>query len=143
MGGGGGGSSGLDLSKLTQAAEDRLKQLAETGTRLMFACEGVDRKALDSHLARSKVFNRSKISIFDSKQRAAALDEIEKVNVVIVFTADATSSPFLDQIVEASLGKKRQGIHAKATEDSLIPTKATAYRWPSLTWDRLEKMFAA
>jgi hypothetical protein len=142
-----GGSSGdglsqIDLSKLTKIAEDRLKQLAQSGTRILFACEKEDRKSLNSHLARSsKVFNPKKIVVFDSGDGPAAIAEIDKCSIVIVFTDVATKGIFLDQVVEVSLAKKKQGIHAKAQDASLIPSKVMAYRWPSLTWEKLEAMF--
>jgi hypothetical protein len=137
----GGGLSQIDLSKLTKAADDRLKQLAQSGTRILFVCESEDRKILDSHLARSKVFDRKKISVFDSTQGTAALAEIEKCSIVVVFTASTQKAGFLDQIVEACLSAKRQGILVKARDDSLVPSKAMAYRWPSLSWEKLEEMF--
>lgn len=137
----GGGLSQIDLSKLTKVAEDRLKQLAQSGTRILFVCEAEDRKSLDSHLARSKVFDRKKIAVFDSSQEDAAFGEIDRCSIVVVFTNAAQKCGFLDRAVEASFAKKKQGIHAKAQENSLIPSKAMAYRWPSLDWEKLEAMF--
>jgi predicted RNA-binding protein with PIN domain len=137
----GGGLSSIDLSKLTKVAEDRLRQLAQTGTRILFACEKEDRKALDSHISRSKVFDKKNIAIFDSTQSAEALREIDKCSVVVVFTDVAQTTDFLNQVAEASLQKKKQGIHAKAHDKSSIPSKVMAYRWPSLDWDKVEAMF--
>jgi hypothetical protein len=138
----GGGLSQIDLSKLTKVAEDRLKQLAQSGTRILFACEKEDLKSLESHLARSsKVFDPKKIVVFDSSAGPAAMAAIDKCSIVIVFTDVAKSSAFIDQVVEASLAKKKQGIHAKAQDASLIPSKVMAYRWPSLIWEKLEAMF--
>ena len=137
-----GGPSHIDLSKLTKAAEDRLRQLAQAGTRIFFACEKEDLKSLQSHLAHSqKVFDPKKIVVFDSSAGAAAIAEIDKSSIVIVFTDAATKGDFLDQVVEASSAKKKQGVHAKAHDASLIPSKAMAYRWPSLIWQKVEEMF--
>jgi hypothetical protein len=143
MGGGGGGDgpSQIDLSRLAQAAEERLKQLVKTGTKLLFACEKEDRRALDSHLARSKVFKAKDVSVVDSAEKTAGLEAVDKHSVVVVFTDDVKKADFLDQIVETSLAKKRQGIHVKAKDKSLIPSKAMAYRWPSIDWEKLEAMF--
>ena len=137
----GGGLSRIDLSKLTKVAEDRLKQLAQSGTRILFVCEAEDRKSLNSHLARSKVFDPKKIAVFDSSNEAGTVAEIDKCSIVVVFTNDAKKCGFLDRIVETSFGKKKQGVHAKAQDNSLIPSKAMAYRWPSLDWEKLEAMF--
>ena len=137
----GGGLSRIDLSKLTKIAEDRLKQLAQSGTRILFVCEAEDRKSLDSHLARSKVFDPKKIATFDSDDERGALDEIDRCSVIVVFTNTAKKCDFLDRVVETALAKKKQGVHAKAQENSLIPSKAMAYRWPSLDWEKLEEMF--
>jgi hypothetical protein len=137
----GGGLSRIDLSKLTKVAEERLKQLAQSGTRILFACETEDRKSLDSHLRRSKVFDIKKIAVFDAVAETAALAEIDKCSIVVVFTNAAKNCDFLDRIVEASFAKKKQGMHARAQDSSFIPSKAMAYRWPSLEWDKLEAMF--
>jgi predicted RNA-binding protein with PIN domain len=104
-------------------------------------CEAGDRQSLDSHLARSKVFDPKKIAVFDSDNEPAALAEIDKCSVIIVFTNAAQKCDFLDRVVETSLAKKKQGVHAKAQDNSLIPSKAMAYRWPSLDWEKLEAMF--
>jgi hypothetical protein len=142
MGGSGGSTvSQIDLSKLTAAAEERLKQLAKSGARLLFACETVDRKSLESHLSRSKVFNKGKIAVFDASEEATAQGEIEKCSSIIIFTDATKTAGFLDKIVETALAKKKQGIHARGQKDALIPSKAMAYRWPSLEWDKLEEMF--
>lgn len=142
MGGsGGGGPTSIDLSKLTKAAEDRLRQLAQTGTRILFACEKEDRKALDSHLARSKVFQAKNITTVDLNNQAGALEAVDNCSVVIVFTDGAAKADFLDKVVETALAKKKQGIHVKSNDKSLIPSKALAYRWPSLDWEKLEEMF--
>ena len=137
----GGGLSSIDLSKLTKIAEERLKQLAQSGTRILFACEKEDRKSLDSHLLRSKVFNKGKIAIFDASQEKAALAEIDNCSIIVAFTDAVQKAPFLDKIIEASLSKKKQGIHVKSKSNALIPSKATAYRWPSLDWEAFEAMF--
>lgn len=137
----GGGLSHIDLSKLTKVAEERLRQLAQSGTRILFTCETEDRKSLESHLARSKVFDKNKIVVFDASAEQSSISEIDKSSVVIIFTNTTRKCDFLDRMVEACLLKKKQGIHAKAQDASLIPSKAMAYRWPSLDWSALEEMF--
>jgi hypothetical protein len=141
MGGGSGGISHIDLSKLTSAAEQRLRELAQSGTHMLFACEVEDRKTLDSHLKRSKVFDVRKYDVTDSSKGDAYSALLDKSSVVVVFTSDAKNTLFLDQVVEGALQRKKQGIHAKTTEASQIPVKATAYRWPSLLWEKFEEMF--
>jgi hypothetical protein len=131
----------LIFTKLTRAAEDRLKQLAQTGTRIVFACEKQDRKALDSHLKRSRVFNSKDFDVADSNDSDGAFKAIDSCSVVVVFTDTAQKADFLDRVVETALNKKKQGIHAKSTDKALIPSKAMAYRWPSLEWEKLEEMF--
>jgi hypothetical protein len=143
MGGSSGGLSNIDLSKLTKVAEDRLRDLAKSGTRILFACEKADRKALDSHLKRSDVFDSKKSSVFDSGEESKAMAGVDTASVIIVFTDEAKDCSFLDRVVESALKKKKQGIHAKAQNTSLIPSRATAYRWPSLDWAKLEEMFKA
>lgn len=142
MGGGSGGVSSIDLSKLTNAAEERLKQLAQAGTRILFVCEAADRKALDSHLARSKIFDSKKYDVTDASKGNAFASLIDKASIVIVFTSATKTTAFLDEVIELAFQKKKQGLHAKAEEGSQIPAKASAYRWPSLLWPRMEEMFA-
>jgi hypothetical protein len=142
MGGGSGGGSGIDLSKLTGAAEERLRQLAQAGTHILFACQVEDIKALESHLQRSTVFDPKKYDVTDSSKGGAYEALLDKSSVVVVFTNDTQQTSFLDDVVERALQKKKQGIHAKATDTSKIPVKATAYRWPSLLWEKFEEMFS-
>lgn len=142
MGGGTGGLSTIDLSKLTKAAEDRLRQLGQSGTHVLFACEAEDKMSLESHLARSKVFDPKKYDVIESTKGQAYRPLVEKASVVIVFTNTARQTKFLDDVVEFALQKKKQGVHAKASDEARIPSKASAYRWPSLSWEKLEAMFA-
>src|ERR1700751_1652559 len=122
MGGsGGGGPTSIDLSKLTKAAEDRLRQLAQTRTRILFACEKEDRKALDSHLARSKVFQPTDITVIDADDKAHTVKAVHYSSVFIVFTDAVQKADFLDQVVETALAEKKQGIHVKSKDKSLIP----------------------
>jgi len=142
MGGGGGGTiSSIDLSKLTNAAEERLKQLAQSGTRILFVCERGDRKALDSHLKRSQVFDPSKYSVLDASDGDAYFESLKKASVLIVFTDETDVTAYVDAVVEAAFQGKKQGLHAKAKDVSRIPSKISAYRWPSLSWPMIEEMF--
>lgn len=141
MGGGSSGVSRIDLSKLTGAAEQRLRQLAQAGTHILFACEIEDRRALDSHLKRSKVFDPKKYDVTDSSRGNGYAPLLDRSSVVVVFTDDVQQTAFLDDVVEHALQKKKQGVHAKTKEASIIPVKATAYRWPSLLWENFEEMF--
>lgn len=142
MGGNSSGVSSADVSRLTSAAEKRLKQIAEGGTRVLFACEVADRKALNSHLARTKVFDLSKSDVTDSSEDNRYQTLLPKASLVVVFTDAAEKCSFLDEVVELSFRERKQGVHSKAHDGSRIPSKATAYRWPSLLWEKLEEMFA-
>lgn len=141
MGGHNRDDTGPSLGKLTQAAENRLKELSKQGTRILFACEIVDRKALDSHISASKVF-KDKVSVFDAAAKDSALKNIDSSSVIIVFTDHADKADFLDEIVSAAAKAKKQGIHGKSMGTSLIPTMVSARRWSSLQWVELERMFA-
>ena len=143
MGGGSGGLSSIDLSKLTDAAEQRLRQLAQAGTHILFACELEDHKALTSHLVRSKVFDPKKYDVTDASEGKTYDALVDKSSIVVVFTDNAKNTTFLDEVVESAFQKKKQGIHAKSKQGCQIPAKATAYRWPSLLWEKLEEMFTA
>lgn len=143
MGGDGGSNiSSVDLSKLTGAAEERLRQLAQSGTHILFVCETEDRKALESHLKRSKVFDPKKYTILDASTGKVFEDHLGKTSVVIAFTDEARKTQYLDGVIETVFQSKKQGLHAKAKDISHIPSKASAYRWPSLIWSKVEEMFA-
>lgn len=137
----GGGLSQVDLSKLTRMAEDRIRQLAQSGTQILFACEADDRKALEAHLDRSKVFDPKKYVLVDSSAGDSATAKIDKVSMVIVFTESTKKTSFLDGIIQSTVRKKKQGVHGKGKSNSLIPPQATALRWPSLEWSKLEEIF--
>ncbi|MBZ0262269.1 MAG: hypothetical protein K8F90_16915 [Hyphomicrobiales bacterium] len=144
MGGGGsGGFSRIDLTELSAAANDRLRKLAETGTRILFVSETDDRKLLDKSLQASKVFDMSKISVHDSSNPAGATEALQSSSVVIGFTSSTAKEDFLNAIAEAATRTKKQGIHVGVGESAIIPSKMKAYRWPSMTWKELEKIFAA
>jgi hypothetical protein len=48
---------------------------------------------------------------------------------------------FIDGVIDKALAIKVSGVHAKAQSKSLVPSKATVYRWRSLDWAELEAIF--
>jgi transposase-like protein len=78
----------------------------------------------------------------DSSKAGDTAEKISAATVVIAFTNTAAKFVFLDSLAEQCLRLAKQGIHVRATANSLIPSKVTAYRWSSLTWDRLEEVFS-
>jgi hypothetical protein len=140
-GGGGGGISATDMSKLQQAADERLKAIASNSTHILFACEVVDRGSLDRHLAGSTVFKKDRIAVVDGNNPNSANALIASSTFLVLFTDAAADTRFLDAIVDKTLANRMGGVHAKAQAKSTIPSKVTAYRWRSIIWGDLEKMF--
>jgi hypothetical protein len=143
MGGGGGGSgiSSSDMSKLQQAADERLKVLASNSTRILFVCEALDRASLEAHIAASEVFKSDRLAILDGNQSSTADGLIDSSTFLVVFTDAATDTRFLDAIIDKALIKKMGSVHVKSQSKSSIPSKVTAYRWRSITWAELEEIF--
>jgi hypothetical protein len=143
MGGGGGGSgiSSSDMSKLQQAADERLKVLASNSTRILFVCEALDRASLEAHLGVSQVFKSDRLAILDGNQSSTADGLIESSTFLVVFTDAASDTRFLDATIDKALIKKMGSVHVKSQPKSSIPSKVTAYRWRSITWAELEEIF--
>jgi hypothetical protein len=143
MGGGGGGSgiSASDISKLQQAADERLKVLASNSTRILFVCETLDRTALEAHIAASEVFKIDRLAVLDGSSSSTADGLIESFTFLVVFTDAATDTRFLDSIIDKALLQKMGSVHVKSRPQSSIPSKVTAYRWRSITWAELEEIF--
>jgi hypothetical protein len=143
MGGGGGGSgiSSSDMSKLQQAADERLRILASNSTRVLFVCEATDRASLDAHIAASEVFRSDRLAVLDGNQSSAADGLIESSTFLVVFTDTATNTRFLDAVIDKALVRKMGSVHVKSHPKSVIPSKVTAYRWRSITWAELEEIF--
>ena len=143
MGGGGGGSgiSPGDMSKLQQAADERLKVLASNSTRILFVCEALDRATLEAHIAASEVFKSDRLAVLDGSQPSTADGLIESSTFLVVFTDTATDTRFIDTIIDKALLRKMGSVHVKSRPQSSIPSKVTAYRWRSITWAELEEIF--
>jgi hypothetical protein len=141
---GGSGSEGFsrsDMERLQKAAEERLRALASQSTLVLFACEVGDRRSLDSHLARSTVFEAQRLIVVDGTQENEAEQALDKSSFLILFTNTATETRFLSGLADKALLKKRAGLHVKANPDAVIPSKVMAYRWRSVTWQELETIF--
>jgi hypothetical protein len=143
MGGsGGGGFSSSEMSKLQQAAEERLRAIISQSSKVLFACEESGRKSLDSHLARSKVFTSARILVVDSDQtNEAATKLLEGASFLVVFTNRAKATKFLDTLIDQALVQSKTGIHVRVDPAAIIPSKVTAYRWRSINWEELEALF--
>jgi hypothetical protein len=143
MGGGGGGSgiSSSDMSKLQQAADERLRSLASNSSKVLFVCEEIDRSSLEAHIVDSHVFRKDRISLLDSSRAGDADGLIESSTFLVVFTDAATNTRFLDAVIDKALVKKMGSVHVKSRARSVIPSKVTAYRWRSITWAELEEIF--
>jgi len=119
MGGsGGGGFSVQDLTRLTEAAEARLKELAADSALVVFACELEDRRSLESHLKRSQVFDKRHCVVVDSSNPEEAWAAIAKAPIIVLFTSSTKDTTFLDQLSDQALAARKQVIHAKATSNS-------------------------
>ena len=59
----------------------------------------------------------------------------------VLFTNDTKTSKFFDGVMDPALQQKKSGVHVKGQPSALIPSKVTAYRWRSITWDELEALF--
>jgi hypothetical protein len=142
MGGGGsGGSYSIDLSELTAAAGERIREIVESGVKVLFVSENGDLVSLRSHLVRSQVFTNGSYEVLASTDIEEFRRRIESFNVVVAFTNIAKDFGFLNEVADVVLVKRKQGIHARAISDASIPAKISAYRWPSLSWEKLEEMF--
>jgi hypothetical protein len=142
MGGGGANSNyRIDISKLSDAANERIKSLADQGSYLLFVCDRECRRSLDSHLARSPSLVNTKHAVRDSSEQEMALQELDKCSAVIAFAADTSSEAFLNVMADAATLRGKRGILVRATSDAIIPSKIVSVRWPSLTWQELEEIF--
>jgi hypothetical protein len=140
--GGGGGFSSSEAEQVQRAAEARLKAIASKSTKVLFVCEAVDRKSLESHLAQSKVFTKGRTIVIDSGHANQVDAALDSATFLVVFTNEAKATQFIDSVIDKAL-KKISGVHVKAQPKSLAPSKATAYRWRSLAWEELEAIFGA
>lgn len=140
-GGGGGGFTSSDMTKVQEAAEARLKAIASKSTRVLFVCEAIDKKSLESHLARSKVFPKERTVVIDGAEANKVDAALDTTTFLVVFTNETKSTPFVDSVIDKALLKKISGVHVKAQPKSLMPSKVSAYRWRSLTWEDLEAIF--
>ena len=129
------------MTKIQEAAEARLKTLASKSTKVLFVCEAVDRKSLDSHLAKSQVFPKGRAAVVDGSQPGQIDAQLDSSTFLVTFTNQTKNAPFIDVVVDKALVKKIGVVHVLAQTGALIPSKITAYRWRSITWDELEAIF--
>lgn len=144
MGGGsGGGFSSKEAEQIEKAAQARLKAIASKSSKILFICQEEDRNSLESHLARSTVFEKGRVTVLDSTQAKAVDALLESATFLIAFTNETKVATFIDAVIDKALVKKISGVHVKAQPRSLVPSKVGAYRWRSLTWPELEAIFSA
>jgi hypothetical protein len=143
MGGYGNSSdfSNDDMDRLKKIAEEKLEALLAQSTKVLFACEQIDRRSLDSHLARSKVILKEKIITIDSTESEKADASLKAASMLVLFTNEAKTTVFLDSLIDPMLKLQKNGFHVKAHGAAILPTKVVAYRWRSVSWETLETFF--
>lgn len=141
-GGGGGGFSADHAEQVQKAAESRLKAVASKSTKVLFVCEAIDRKSLESHLPRSDVFPYDRIVIFDSNEANKVDAALDSTTFLVVFTDQTKTTAFIDSVIDKWVAKKMSGVHVKAQPKSLVPSRVSANCWRSLTWNELEVIFS-
>jgi hypothetical protein len=142
MGGSSGSSfSSSDMAKLQAAAEERLRAIASKSSKILFACEQTDRGSLDALLARTPIFSGTRALVVDASQAGSLDKELDQAPLVVVFTDKSTQTTFLDKVTDAALLRKLAGVHVQAKPGALIPSKVTAYRWRSMSWNELVALF--
>ena len=144
MGGsGGGGFSAADRSMLSDAANARLRELVDNSTKILFACEEIDRVTLDDRLGRSKVLPKERCTVVDASEGVdVAASSLDGASVLVTFTDAAEEAEFLNKVIDQGLLRKRRGLHVRNAGEAIIPSKVTAYRWPSMSWNEMEELFS-
>jgi hypothetical protein len=137
----GGTFSSDDMKKMQEAAEARLRVLASQSTKILFICEDLDSRSLQSHLSRSSAFKPNRTISLSASQSGQVDDALEVVTFLVPFTNETTSAPFIDGVMDKALLKKLAGVHVQGHKKSFVPSKIAAYRWRSITWDELEAIF--
>jgi|SRR5580693_176816 hypothetical protein len=139
--GGGGSFSSKDMSKIQEAAEERLRALASTSTKVLFVCEGSDKASLEGLLAKSSVFTKDRIIVVDASEANKVDGALDGASFLVYFTDTAKAASFIDGVIDKAMVKKIGGVHVKAHSKSVIPSKISAYRMRSITWRELEAIF--
>jgi len=139
--GGGGSFSSKDMSKIQEAAEERLKALASRSTKVLFVCEQSDKRSLEALLAKSAVFTPARVVVIDSSQGNKADDALQGATFLVCYTDATKVTSFIDAVIDKAMVKKIGGVHVKANSKSIVPSKIAAYRMRSITWRELEAIF--
>ena len=139
--GGGGSFSSSDMSKIQQAAEERLRALASKSTKIVFVCESADTKALTDLLSKSAVFKRGRYVVLDSSQANKVDSTLDDSSFLVCFTDKTSTTQFIDSAIDKTLARKIGGVHVKGNSKAIIPAKISAYRMRSITWKELEAIF--
>jgi hypothetical protein len=134
MGGGsGGGVPSSSIKEVLAAAEERLRKMASEASRILIVCEEEDRAALDSLLDQHGPFPGVELRVL-STPPIQIESAVAWANWVVVFTADAKNVQVLDHVIETCLQMKKAGVHVKSKTTAKIPSRASAYRWRSISW---------
>jgi predicted RNA-binding protein with PIN domain len=139
--GGGGSFSSKDMSKIQEAAEERLRALASKSAKVLFVCEESDKASLETLLAKSPVFTKDRIIVVDASQAKKVDNALEGASFLVYFTDATKAASFIDGVIDKAMVKKIGGVHVKAHSKSVIPSKISAYRIRSITWRELETIF--
>lgn len=138
MGGNVGGSfSSGNFADLEQKIMERLRALAQSANKVLFACEEEDQRALLSHMRRSDFAVGDKVSIAIGPNVSAYAADIQALQLLVTFSDATLQCTFLDGLVEAAFRGQKQCIHVRAHPDAPIPSKVLAYRWRVMSWDEL------
>jgi len=114
--------------------------LIARSSNFLFACEPADKKTLEARLKKSTVFQKKKYSIVDNKEAAGAA--LEKSSFVVIYTDTTTETKFLDWVVDQAVSAKKAGMHVKGKPDAIVPSKVSAMRWRSVSWNEFETFFS-
>ncbi len=138
MGGNIGGSfSSGAFDDLEKRIMERLRALAQSANKVLFACESEDQRALASHMARAGFQVGDKVAMAIGPDASTYASEVASAQLLITFSDSAPQCTFLDVLVEAAFRSQRQCIHVRAHSDASIPSKVLAYRWRVMSWDEL------
>ncbi len=143
MGGGsGGGVPSSAISDVLAQAEERLRRMAAEASHILVACEEVDRAELNALVQQLGSIAGVKLTVISPPMPVAIDNSVAGANFVVVFTAHASEMQFLDHVVEACLLAKKAGMHVKRSSASRIPSRVTAYRWRSISWEQFIQFIA-
>jgi hypothetical protein len=132
----GGGFTSLDLTKITQAANDRIQQAFSETKKLLFVCGSDDLKHLSELISKTDTLKKVEYST-ETESNNISEASVSEFSIVVGFVNRSINHEAINKAMQLGSKLKKSCLFTRSTETSPVPQYVLQLRIRTISWHDL------